>query len=695
MKETSGASLTTRINLATLAVIVIGMILGAVGVSWLSYNRDLTRLQNKAWNALRTAELALTDAVWNEQHRQVEAVVEAFMTDPEFVALIVEHQGELIHSRERNEAQGLGHEELMEAAHQFGWIHLHTTLGRLGKAVGRVHLVVTPEFVQQRLESNLMQLFGAAVVLMLLTALAQWLTLRRLVKRPISQLTESARALASGNLNAPIDLHRGDELGILAHSFDAMRVAIKTQIDDLKLLNETAEQLASKISQHETLDAVVQVFQQHLPVERCSVYEWDPEQQMLRLTDSFPELPPPKPIPRQFAFGEGVVGRCAEQKALLVVPDTSRCEFFAGQEDPRFLIAVPLLDQQRLIGVMNFSGETAGYTPSEHIQGFAETLARITVANLKNLEMRTLIQQQNEHLRATLNVFEKFVPQQFQRRVAEEGVQNIRIGQANSDIITILFSDIRNFTSLSESMEPQKLLNFVNAYLDRVCMPLGQYHGFVDKFIGDAVMALFDLPEHSDALEARYAVLSAIDMHRERRAFNQEMVPAGYPRLQAGIGIHSGPVVIGTMGTSQRIETTVLGDSVNLASRLEMLTKHFDARVLASGSTLELLRGESFRWRYLGKVQVKGRQRSVEVHELLEVDPPEIAEAKQGNLSLLQEGHHLYAQRQWKGAQAAFQACLERFPGDGGARMLLNTCRLWEQQEPPEDWDGVITLTEK
>ncbi len=695
MKLFSASSLVSRINAATLLVIVVGMVIGALGVSWLSYQRTLNALNKKAWDTLRTAELALNEAVWNRQQRQIKAVVNAFMTDPDFMALIVENQDQVLFAQQRNAAQGLDHQELIHSAAQHNWIHLHTTLGRAGKVEGRVHLVVTRENATRQFWDSLQQLFVAAIGILLLTVLAQWFIIRHLVKRPVSTLIHSAQDLAAGNLNAPIDLHREDELGVLAQSFESMRVAIKSQIDDLRLLNETAETLASKISQHETLDTVVRVVQQHLPVERCSVYQYDPEQNQLFLSDSFPDLPPPQPPPRTFQLGEGAVGQCAQSKTLLLIPDTSACEYFVGEGTPRFLIVVPLLDQQRLIGVMNFSGSVTAQPLNPHLHDFTSTLARITVANLKNLEMRTVIQQQNEHLRATLNVFEKFVPLQFQHRVAEEGVHNIRIGQANSDFISILFSDIRSFTSLSEQMEPQRLLNFVNAYLERVCAPLGQHYGFVDKFIGDAVMALFDMPERSDYFEALCAVRSAIAMHAARRAFNAEWQPRGFPALVAGVGIHSGPVVIGTMGTSLRIETTVLGDSVNLASRLEMLTKYFDARVLASGTTRSLVRKEPFHWRPLGTYQVKGHQQPIEVHELLDADHPDRSMRKQETLERFQEGLGFFQQRQWPRAQATFQECLRHLPEDGAAQFFRQLCQEWEVHPPPDDWKGVITLLDK
>ena len=173
------------------------------------------------------------------------------------------------------------------------------------------------------------------------------------------------------------------------------------------------------------------------------------------------------------------------------------------------------------------------------------------------------------------NTFKKFVPVQFLNRIASQGIENIELGKAQNEIITILFSDIRSFTNLSENITPQELLNFLNAYFRRMNQSIHDNHGFVDKFIGDAIMALFDLPEKSDEEEAMYGVKAAIDMQLTLKEYNRERDRAGYIPVNMGIGVHSGPVVIGTVGSEDRMDSTVLGDSVNMAARLEGLTKYY------------------------------------------------------------------------------------------------------------------------
>ena len=141
---------------------------------------------------------------------------------------------------------------------------------------------------------------------------------------------------------------------------------------------------------------------------------------------------------------------------------------------------------------------------------------------------------------------------------------------------TILFSDIRSFTDLSETMTPNELMKFLNSYLKFMSEPIRINHGFVDKFIGDAIMALFDQPGKPDAIEARDAVRSGLEMQASLVRFNKFREKQNYPPTQIGIGIHSGPVVIGTLGSESRMDSTVLGDAVNLASRLEFLVSRLE-----------------------------------------------------------------------------------------------------------------------
>jgi len=181
--------------------------------------------------------------------------------------------------------------------------------------------------------------------------------------------------------------------------------------------------------------------------------------------------------------------------------------------------------------------------------------------------------------------------------------------------VTILFSDIRSFTSISESMPPRELLDFLNEYFSGMVESVLTHNGVVDKFIGDAIMAVFGapVPEEGDALNA---VRSALDMRARLETINQGFLARGLPEIRAGIGLHTGQVVAGNMGHAQRMEYTVIGDAVNLASRLEGMTKELGCDVILSEDLYEQVKAAVVA-EPLRKIKVKGREQEVLVYRLM------------------------------------------------------------------------------
>ena len=220
------------------------------------------------------------------------------------------------------------------------------------------------------------------------------------------------------------------------------------------------------------------------------------------------------------------------------------------------------------------------------------------------------VTKRRAELEATNAVFRRFVPEPFLRRIAANGLTSIAVGYNETLELTILFSDIRGFTTLAEQMPPADLLMMLNSYFTALSEPIDRHGGFIDKFIGDAIMAIFDGPQH-----AFNAVNAAVDMQAALSAWNQ----SEHKNLQSGIGLHSGEVVIGTIGTENRMDSTVLGDSVNLAARLEGLTKEHGHPILLSQKTLTLANQQgSCTWQStpLGTTVVKGRHERVQYYQV-------------------------------------------------------------------------------
>jgi adenylate cyclase len=288
-----------------------------------------------------------------------------------------------------------------------------------------------------------------------------------------------------------------------------------------------------------------------------------------------------------------------------------------------------------------------------------------------------------------IDLFGRYVaPEVVGRMVASP--DEVRIGGERREL-TILFSDIFGFTGISEKLPPERLASLLNEYLGEATVAIQDNRGMLDKYIGDAVMALFgvplDDPKHAEhALRAALAKLEAIDVVNRRWAATGELDEP----LRVGIGINSGIAVVGNMGSAVRFEYTALGDEVNLASRIEGLTRKYDVDCLVSEATRDAV-GQAFSFREVDRVQVKGRGAAVTLYELLGEAGEEIpAHVPEYERAL----EHMRAQR-WDEAEAGLQRVLESHPGDGPGGVMLERVRAFRVQPPDPGWDGAHTFRSK
>ena len=276
-------------------------------------------------------------------------------------------------------------------------------------------------------------------------------------------------------------------------------------------------------------------------------------------------------------------------------------------------------------------------------------------------------------------VFEKFVPKQFLNRIAKDGLENIKLGTVELNTITILFNDIRSFTTLAESMSPEDVFSFLNEYFRKIQVPIERHGGFIDKFIGDATMALFDGPPE---VQATHGVRAAIDMQKHLMTYNEERAIRGEHPIRTGIGLHTGPVMLGTIGHENRMDSTVIGDAVNLAARMESLTKFYDCRIIISEDLLRLLGAHAFLYRTLDRVVVKGRKQPIVIHEIFESDPEPERTRKQALLETFHQGVSLFQTRCWRESREMFLACLEKNANDHMSRIYTERCTVFMASPP-------------
>ena len=262
-----------------------------------------------------------------------------------------------------------------------------------------------------------------------------------------------------------------------------------------------------------------------------------------------------------------------------------------------------------------------------------------------------------------------------------------------SSVVTVLFSDVRGFTPLAEQLGPQATVALLNDYFTRMVFCVEGEGGMLDKFIGDAIMAVFGVPfPHDD--DPDRGVRAAIAMMRALQRFNRERAANGQPQLRIGIGLNTGDAFTGSIGSPRRMDFTVMGDGVNLASRLEGAGKFYGAPVLMSDFTKKALRG-TYRSREIDRVLVRGKTEPVAIHELLEYHDEESFPNLIDVLPAFRDGLALYRKQRWADAVKRFERCLGLNPQDEAASRMIQRCEEMAQDPPGEGWDGVWTLKDK
>ncbi|NES70206.1 MAG: PAS domain S-box protein, partial [Okeania sp. SIO2D1] len=292
---------------------------------------------------------------------------------------------------------------------------------------------------------------------------------------------------------------------------------------------------------------------------------------------------------------------------------------------------------------------------TERKKAEAERIQFTQQLELKNIELSKLNQS-----------YSRFVPKQFLRFLGHESIVEVSLGESVQKKMSILFSDIRAFTTLSETMTLTENFKFINAYLSRMEPLITANYGFIDKYIGDAIMALFGrCPD--DAVQAALGMLSELNQYNIIRNKYQKSP------ITIGIGINTGSLMLGTVGGTNRMDTTVISDAVNLASRLQDLTKVYGASLIISQKTfLELKDYTKYNYRFLGQVNVKGKKDVVSLFELFDADPPEIIELKKQTKTLFEAGVISYYSQQMEQATQIFQEIINLNHQDKAAYFYLD-----------------------
>jgi adenylate cyclase len=285
--------------------------------------------------------------------------------------------------------------------------------------------------------------------------------------------------------------------------------------------------------------------------------------------------------------------------------------------------------------------------------------------------------------------FQYYLHPTIVERVAQNP-QLLRLGGESREL-TVLFSDIRRFSAIAEALSPEALVYRLNEYFTIMTRVVFHHDGLLDKYLGDGIMAVYGAPL-DDPDHAFRACCSALEMIGELKALQAHWASRGLPSLDIGIGINTANMVVGNMGSELRFDYTVMGDGVNLASRLEGANKEYGTHIIISESTWEQVR-DRIATRELDIIRVQGKAQPTRIFEVLGTSP--LAPDRAAMMEAFEVALRAYRAQQWEDAIQAFQQVLTAVPGDRPSQLYIERCKTFVAALPPSDWDGVYIMQTK
>ena len=368
------------------------------------------------------------------------------------------------------------------------------------------------------------------------------------------------------------------------------------------------------------------------------------------------------------------------QKAGIVLPEIKSVVYSALKVNHRIMGAIILA-----------SNDTDKYTA-----GSLKLLTTLALQSSSAIESSLLyeksIREAEEREAAMRRIFDatgKFVPYQFLKSLGHELITDVKLGDQVEKIVTVLFTDIRNYTSISEMMTPEETFGFICLFNASMGPIIRKNNGFINQYLGDSIMAIFT-SNAGDALKA------AIEIQKEMHGFNNIRKEKNKPTIQIGVGMHTGPLIMGITGDYDRMDACTISDTVNTASRVESLTKHYKASILLSEASLQQIQQtDDFHLRNLGLVQLKGKLSSINIHECFSCDEENELQKKLETLPAFNDGVSFYLNKSFIDANNSFKKVIESDPDDRTAKFFYNNTRQIIESGVPGNKSGIVEMKEK
>ena len=348
--------------------------------------------------------------------------------------------------------------------------------------------------------------------------------------------------------------------------------------------------------------------------------------------------------------------------------------------------------KHRIMGAIILAGLKVEQYSAAHLKLLVTLALQSSTAIESAMLFEKNIREVREREEAILRIHEatkKFVPLEFIRALGKESLLDIKLGDQVGKIVTVLFTDIRDFTTISEQMTPEENFRFVSSFNERLGPIIRLHNGFINQYLGDSIMALF--PEDpEDALNA------AIEMQHAIHGFNVERNAEGLPPIKAGIGLHTGPLIMGITGDEYRLDAATISDTVNTSSRIESLTKYYKSPLLLSGETWRMIAvQDKYHVRNLGKVQLKGKNNLLSIIECINGYPEGELQKKLKTLPYFNQAMEYYIDQRFEKAIGEFQEIMTIDPDDYSADYFNKSAQKLLRNGVPENWTGAEAMSNK
>ncbi|MBI9073819.1 MAG: GAF domain-containing protein [Desulfatibacillum sp.] len=448
---------------------------------------------------------------------------------------------------------------------------------------------------------------------------------------------------------------------------------------ELSLIRDINSRVAASLDVAEIAMALVDEATSFVESTGASVMLLNEETGRLEIAAAFGRKFDDRPVLRP---GVGIVGDVLLTGVPEVVMDvTLDPRFVPGAYPVCSLICVPITTGERVIGAINISNQR----PANY--GEAEVKHVLALA----MHAATAIEKARQHERVLNGKPKQPLIQGFAQLLDKPGNGDLAPGDSCKENISVLFCGIRSYAEHYSSMTPRENFVFINDYLEAICLPILRSKGILGRFEGDGVMALF--PDQ-DGKGPDQAVMAAIEMHRDLRDFSERRRKASKMPVEMGIGLHTGLVSVGVIELQEDLKSTVLGDSVGIAARMERLSKLYGLRVAISGNTYDALSMKPLAGiREADMVTIPGKEITLTLYDVYGADPDGIREAKQKHQAAFNEALGLFRHREWGKAGRIFSRLCEFMPFDRLSMIYWKRCQAFKKSPPGESWVGVSRIS--